>query len=82
MLKVEIALANGSAMDLAEDDRFYEKLLRLRYDEFEGRQLVDELISDDWGAPPIGVRITGELSDGTVIDEYIQCETRRPRRRR
>jgi hypothetical protein len=79
MLKVEVSLVDGGAMDWSVDDSVYRRLLELRNDGLEGRDLVDSLLTDDWGAPPTGVRLAGMLEDGTKIDEYIPCSTRRRR---
>jgi hypothetical protein len=80
MLKVEVSLADGGAMDWAVPDATYTRLLELRRDGWEGRELIDTLLTDDWAAPPSGVRLVGTLKDGTEIDEYIPCGTRRRRR--
>lgn len=71
MLKVSASLVNGGLQESDEADSIIEQLSSLRREGYEGRALVNELITDDWGAPPVGVRITGTLEDGTIVDEYI-----------
>jgi|GEM_PF-1389974 len=82
MLRVEASLVNGGAMDWEVDESVYLRLLELRRDGLDGMALVEELLTDDWGAPPYKVRIVGRLDDGTEVDESIHCDTRPPRRRR
>jgi hypothetical protein len=76
MLKVEVNTVNGGAMDWPVPDSILDKLARLRRDGLEGRDLVHELLTDDWGAPPRGVSITGTTDDGRSINEYIPYSKR------
>lgn len=71
MLKVSIQTVDGGLQEWNEDDSLYDKLLRLRRDGYSGKQLIDELLTDDWGPPPSVVVIRGSLRDGTPIDESV-----------
>jgi len=71
MLKVSVSTVDGGLQEFNEPDSIITKLSALRHDGYEGKQLVHELLTDDWGPPPVGVRIRGKLKDGTCIDEYI-----------
>lgn len=71
MLKVSIYLVDGGLQELNQVDSLVDRLSSLRHDGYEGRVLVNALITDDWGAPPTGVRIRGTLENGKIVDEYI-----------
>jgi hypothetical protein len=75
MLTLSIPLVNGGAFpDRDVDDDLYEKYLSLREDGFEGKELIHELLTDDWGPPPTGIYLKGTLDDGTDVDLYIPYE--------
>jgi hypothetical protein len=71
MIKVSVPRVDGSLQDWTEPDSLYARLVSLRNDGYSGKQLADELLGDDWGCPPSGIRLTGTLDDGTEIDDYI-----------
>lgn len=77
MLKVQVNTVDGGVQDWTESDSILDKLARLRSDGLEGRDLVHALLTDDWGAPPQGVSITGTTDDGRVINEYIPYPKRK-----
>jgi hypothetical protein len=43
---------------------------RLAGDYFTGRQIIDSLVTDDWGPPPTGLRIS-VVKFGRTIELYI-----------
>ena len=51
-----------------------QKLRQLESEGYQGKSLIDTLISDDWGAPPRGVLLKGILSNGQKIDENIRYD--------
>lgn len=57
MLKVTAHLVNGDQLDMGTVSR--ERLRRLQAEGFEDRELIHELITDDWGAPPRYVELVG-----------------------
>jgi hypothetical protein len=69
ILRLEVHLVDGSLMDIPESnpDRFFVKLERLKAQGLEGKELVNKLITDDWGAPPISVVVKGRMEDGEVF---------------
>lgn len=71
MLTVSVRTVDGGGQDWTEPDSLYAKLLSLRESGLKGRRLVDALLTDDWGPPPTGVSLKGELADGTLVDEYL-----------
>jgi hypothetical protein len=71
MIKISVPGVDGSSQDWTETDGVYSRYLKLRSSGYKGKSLVHELLTDDWGAPPVGVRLTGTLEDGTPVDEYI-----------
>lgn len=73
MLRVEVNFVDGGAMDWAVPDSILHDLARLRRGGLDGRELVDALLTDDWGPPPRTVTITGTTADGQVIRESIGC---------
>ena len=71
MIQVQIHLVNGGLQEFSEHPSIINRLIDLRNDGLSGKQLVDALISDDWGAPPSSVSLTGTLEDGTRVEEHI-----------
>lgn len=71
MLKFSISFVNGSYQEFEESDSIFVKLKTLQKSGLEGKALVHELLTDDWGAPPVIVKLTGVLEDGTIVDENI-----------
>lgn len=61
---VSIRFVDGSLQDYEEDPLFLSRLRLLQSEGVAGKQLVHELISDDFGAPPSGVEIWGKDTDG------------------
>jgi hypothetical protein len=63
-------LADGSLMDITESnpDKSIVILGRLKAQGLEGKDLVNELITDDWGAPPISVIVKGRMENGEVFN--------------
>ncbi len=71
MIKVSIHLINGDLQELLENDNFISRLDTLQRQGYKGKVLVNELITDDWGAPPVYVQITGTTSGGAEINVRI-----------
>ena len=66
MTTVSISFVDGSRQDFDEDDSFVQRLRSLQKQGLEGRELIDKLISDDWGPPPRFVTIHGPDVDLTI----------------
>ncbi|MFT6901176.1 MAG: hypothetical protein ACJAXS_001365 [Colwellia sp.] len=74
MIQVTIRLADGSLDEYSESDGFISNLNSLRKQGFLGKELIHQLITDDWGAPPIVVNITGTTSKGSEVNVKIPYE--------
>lgn len=73
-LEVTAHLVDGCLLDFDVDPDFLARLASLRGQGLEGRALIHELLTDDWGAPPVFVRIVGSGFDGNPIDITIPYE--------
>jgi hypothetical protein len=65
-------LVNGEMLDAGVVSET--KLAQLQAEGYVGRELVDALISDDWGAPPRFVKLSGSDSAGRHVDLTIHCD--------
>lgn len=74
MVKVSISLVDGSLQEYSEGDNFVSRLKLLQSQGYQGKTLVHELISDDWGPPPRFVHIKGTTSEGSKVDVQIPYE--------
>ena len=59
-------LVNGHLLDFDVDPDFLGRLTALQAQGLVGRSLIHELLTDDWGAPPIFLRVVGLGPDGAV----------------
>lgn len=73
-VKVEAKLVDGGAQDWVFGPEFLEKLKRLEAQGVTGKSLVHELLSDDWGAPPVIITISWTSSDGYRGERKIPYE--------
>lgn len=72
-ISIVVSHVDGSQSDLEYPESLLGRLRELREQGFSGKRLVHELLTDDWGAPPRFVRISG-MSRGKVVDEVIPYE--------
>ena len=70
-IKVSIRLVDGGLQEFAKGPEFLQRLRSLQSQGFTGKQLVHHLISDDWGAPPTVVEISGKDSEGKNFEIRI-----------
>lgn len=70
-LKVVARLVDGSEMDIYASADFLSRLMRLESAGYSGKQLIHELITDDWGPPPNMIVITGIDDAGKRIDKTL-----------
>lgn len=63
-VRVSIRFVDGGLQDYLEGPDFLSKLRLLQSQGVAGKQLVHELIGDDFGAPPSGVEVWGKDKDG------------------
>ena len=73
-LKVSVRLVDGALQEFSESLEFYKKYLRLKSADVSGKELIHQLISDDWAAPPCAVYISGISERGEKIDIQIPYE--------
>jgi hypothetical protein len=70
-LIAEVHLVDGGLMEIPVDQGFLDKLKQLQKSGLQGKALVNELIGDDWGTPPLVVVIKGLAPDGSLVDLRI-----------
>jgi len=63
MIRVTIRFVDGSLQEYTETKDFLLRLSELKEQGYEGKDLVNRLITDDWGAPPVFVQIKGSEID-------------------
>ena len=71
MVRVEVSLVHGGDQSWTEGDSLVREMEELKRSGLKGKALIHALIADDWGPPPIGVRIRGTLEDGSTVNEWI-----------
>ena len=71
MIQVLISFVDGSSQEYEENDSFVDSLQQLKEQGYKGKPLVHVLITDDWGTPPLYVKILGVTSTGKEINEHI-----------
>jgi hypothetical protein len=74
MIQVSIRLIDGSLDEYSESDEFISTLHSLQDQGYTGKLLIHQLITDDWGAPPIVVDISGVTSTGINVKVKIPYE--------
>ena len=55
MIQVSIRFVDGGFQEYSESTDFLSRLTELQNQGYEGRELINTLITDDWGAPPLSV---------------------------
>ena len=63
MIQVTIRFVDGSLQEVTETKDFLLRLSELKEQGYEGKDLINRLITDDWGAPPVFVQIKGSGID-------------------
>ena len=76
ILRLEVHTVDGGLLDIPEynPDTFMKRLKALRQAGLTGKQLVNELITDDWGAPPSVVVVKGRFTDGEEFNFTLPYE--------
>jgi hypothetical protein len=70
-IRVSIHLDNGDLQEFRKGPGFLERLRSLQARGVEGKALIDELITDDWGVPPRVVIISGVAPDGQRLEDIL-----------
>lgn len=73
-IKVTIRLVDGGFQEFTKGPEILKELESLQREGFAGRQLINNLISDDWGAPPSVVTISGIDENGKKVTHTIAYE--------
>lgn len=71
MVKITIKFVDGSLSEFDESDHFLLRMNTLQMHGYKGKELINELITDDWGPPPLLVKIKGIKEDGNKVDLTI-----------
>lgn len=75
MTKVIIRTVDGGLQEYEDPgSSLVQKLIALQNEGYNGKQLIDLLISDDWGPPPLTVEIKGKSVDGAKVNVVIPYE--------
>lgn len=70
-LNAKVYLVDGGLMEIPLDDDFLVRLRRLQDAGLKGKALIHELITDDWGPPPLSVVVRGIGPDGSSVELAI-----------
>lgn len=70
-IQVEARLVDGSTQDFRFGESFIFEMNQLKTQGINGKELIHSLLTDDWGAPPLYVLVTGTDQNGVVINEPI-----------
>ena len=71
MINVTVRFVDGGLQEFEENDHFLAQLNALQNEGYKGKQLINKLITDDWGPPPVLIEIKGKKADGTSVDLKI-----------
>ncbi len=74
MIKIKVFLVDGSLIEYEEAPGFLIRYKQLVIQGLEGKALIHELLTDDWGPPPLSVNISGKALNGSIIDMNIPYE--------
>jgi hypothetical protein len=70
-VSVAIHLVDGSLWEQDHGQELLKRLAMLEASGLSGKALIDQLLGDDWGAPPEHVNISGRDVDGRLIERVI-----------
>ena len=75
MMNVAVSYVDGRFSGPEEKpDSFYYRFLDLHKAGYTGRNLIRELIPDDFAPPPKGIKIFGVLEGAISINVYIHSQ--------
>ncbi|MFH1293961.1 MAG: hypothetical protein ABIJ44_07515 [Pseudomonadota bacterium] len=70
-VKVSVRLVDGGLIEFTKASGFLRELQSLQSQGYTGKQLVHRLLTDDWGAPPVAIEISGQSPDGQDFEVRI-----------
>jgi hypothetical protein len=74
MLNIQIRHIDGSLNEYSEKESILRDLKILQEQGYEGKELINQLISDDWAAPPTSLKLSGTDANGAGINIEIFYE--------
>ena len=74
MVKVKIYFVNNEFHFYDEDPEIIQELKELQHLGYKGKELINKLFTDDWGAPPKFVKIIGNDSKGNPVKIQLNYE--------
>ena len=66
-VSIEIRFVDGGLDDSISGDHYLQNYRKLKAEGYEGKKLIHELLTDDWGAPPHTVTIREDSRVVAVI---------------
>ena len=66
MIHVVVRCTDNSIQEWEEGEDLVAKLESLQGQGFEGRALIDRLLTDDWAAPPLFVTLSGTVRGASI----------------
>lgn len=70
-ISISVRLVDGSLALFDAEPDILERLNTFQLQGLEGKELINKLLSDDWGPPPLSVEISGNLVNGDKINIKI-----------
>lgn len=70
-LKAKAYLVDGGLMNIPLHESDLERLRSLQEQGLKGKALLHAFLTDDWGPPPLEVRVEGEDSEGDKVNIVI-----------
>ena len=70
-VRVAISFADGSYDEWTEGSELLDRLGALQARGVAGKTLIDQLLTDDWGAPPTRVVVTGTDAAGQPFEHTL-----------
>ena len=70
-VRVAISFVDGSYDEWSEGPELLDRLGALQAQGFAGKTLIDQLLTDDWGAPPARVVLTGTDAAGQPFEHTL-----------
>lgn len=75
MIKIKFYFVDNSYREYTENNpAFLQRLKRMQNERLMGKELINKLFADDWGAPPKFVKIIGTDSKGKPVNIQLNYE--------
>ena len=73
-VNVTIEFVDGSRSEAQYGPALMDRYRELLAQKLDGRRLVNELLTDDWGTPPTSLTLAGIAADAKPFKIHIACE--------